>query len=285
MKALHIYIIALSLLIFNTSCEKVILIELNEADQKIVVDAIVSNDSIQNYVILSKSGGFYQSNDFEAVIGANVTITDDNGASFVMSETADGYYTNPTLIGQLKTTYNLEVIADNQTITGSTYLPDTTRLDSLSYFWNSGGFGDPAWFVLMHWSDEGAEENYYRFKPTIKGVELIASSATSSYYRFKPTINGYKENGISLLDDMLINGITTQYPLFDVEVDTFDILTVEFIEIDKGTYNYLKVLGEIDSGDNGTSAAPGNPDSNLSGEALGFFGGYAITRASVIIEP
>ena len=264
MKALHIYIIALLLLIFNTSCEKVILIELNEADQKIVVDAIVSNDSIQNYVILSKSGGFYQSNDFEAVIGANVTITDDNGASFIMSETADGYYTNPTLIGQLKTTYNLEVIADNQTITGSTYLPDTTRLDSLSYFWNSGGFGDPAWFVLMHWSDEGAEENYYRFKPTI---------------------NGYKENGISLLDDLLINGITTQYPLFDVEVDTFDILTVEFIEIDKGTYNYLKVLGEIDSGDNGTSAAPGNPDSNLSGEALGFFGGYAITRASVIIEP
>ena len=64
MKVLHIYIIALALLVFNTSCEKVILIELNEADQKIVVDAIVSNDSVQNYVILSKSGGFYQNNDF-----------------------------------------------------------------------------------------------------------------------------------------------------------------------------------------------------------------------------
>ena len=264
MKALYIYIIALWLLMFNTSCEKVILIDLNEADQKIVVDAIVSNDSIQNYVILSKSGGFYQSNDFEAVTGANVTITDDNGASFVMSETADGYYTNPTLIGQLKTTYNLEVIAENQTITGSTYLPDTTHLDSLSYFLNSSGFGDPAWFVLMHWSDEGAEENFYRFKPII---------------------NGYKEKQIILLDDLLINGIETQYPLFDVEVKDYDVLEVEFIEIDKGTYKYLKALSEIASGVNGTSAAPGNPLSNLTGNSLGFFGGYAISKGSIVIEP
>jgi hypothetical protein len=264
MKALHIHAIALALLILNTSCEKVILIDLNEADQKIVVDAIVSNDSIQNYVILSKSGGFYQSNDFEAITGANVTITDDNGAPFVMSETASGYYTNPNLIGQLKTTYNLEVITENQTITGSTYIPDTTHLDSLSYFLNSSGFGDPEWFVLMHWSDEGAEENFYRFKTTI---------------------NGDKENRITLLDDLLINGIETQYPLFDVEVKDYDILEVEFIEIDKGTYNYLKVLGEIASGENASSAAPGNPASNLAGNALGFFGGYAITKGAIVIEP
>ena len=116
----------------------------------------------------------------------------------------------------------------------------------------------------MHWSDEGAEENFYRFKTTI---------------------NGYKENRITLLDDLLINGIETQYPLFDVEVKDYDILEVEFIEIDKGTYNYLKILEEIDSGANASSAAPGNPVSNLAGNALGFFGGYAITNGSIVIEP
>ncbi len=46
MKVLSTYIIAFALVVFNTSCEKVILIDLNEADQKIVVDAIVSNDSV-----------------------------------------------------------------------------------------------------------------------------------------------------------------------------------------------------------------------------------------------
>lgn len=264
MKALHIYIIALILLVFNTSCEKVILLELNEAGQKIVVDAIVSNDSVQNYVILSKSGGFYQSNDFEAISGAMVTITDDVGIVYILNESDPGYYSNPSLVGQLKTTYNLEVVANTQTITASTYLPDTTHLDSLSYFLNSGGFGDPEWFVLMHWSDKESEENFYRFKATI---------------------NGDKDNQVSLLDDLLINGVETQYPLFDVTVKDFDSLSIEFIEIDKETYNYLKVLGEIASGENATSAAPGNPDSNLSGGALGFFGGYAITSASVIIEP
>jgi hypothetical protein len=264
MKALYTYILASWLLIFNTACEKVILIELNEADQKIVVDAIVSNDSVQNYVVLSKSGGFYQSNNFEAVTGANVTITDANGASFIMSETANGYYTNPDLIGLLNTTYNLEIITDNQTITGNTHIPDTTHLDSLSYFLNSSSFGEPEWFVLMHWSDEGAEENFYRFKTTI---------------------NGYKEDRIALLDDLLINGIETQYPLFDLEVKDYDTLEVEFIEIDKGTYNYLKVLGEIASGENASSAAPGNPASNLVGNALGFFGGYAITKEFIVIEP
>jgi hypothetical protein len=264
MKALHIYIVAFALFIFNTSCEKVILIELNEADQKIVVDAIVSNDSIQNYVILSKSGGFYQSNDFEAISGAMVTITDDGGMVYTLNESDPGYYSDSDLIGQLKTTYSLEVITDNETITGNTYIPDTTHLDSLSYFWNSGGFGDPAWFVLMHWSDEEVEDNFYRFKAII---------------------NGCKEKRISLLDDLLINGIETQYPLFDIEVKDFDTLEVEFIEIDKGTYDYLKVLGEIASGENASSAAPGNPTSNLVGNALGFFGGYAITKGSIVIEP
>ena len=77
----------------------------------------------------------------------------------------------------------------------------------------------------------------------------------------------------------------TQYPLFDVTVEDFDTLMIEFIEIDKGTYEYLKVLGEIASGANATSAAPGNPESNLVGNALGFFGAYAITNASIVIEP
>jgi len=264
MKILIITIAAVGLLLLQTSCEKVILIELNEADQKVVVDAIVSNDSAQNYVILSKSGGFYQSNDFEAITGAAVTVTEAGGTVYTLTESDPGYYSNPNLIGQLKTTYNLEVITDNQTITGSTYLPDTTHLDSLSYFWNEGGFGKPSWVVLMNWADEVDEENYYRFKPII---------------------NGYKENGISLLDDILINGVETQYPLFDADVKDYDTLTVEFIEIDRGTYDYLRILGEIASGANETSAAPGNPDSNLSDGALGFFGAYAISYGTVVIEP
>ena len=85
MKALQIFLFAIILLTLNTSCEKVILIELNEADQKMVVDAIVSNDSVQNYVILSNSGGFYQDNDFEAISGALVTITDDAGVIYSLS--------------------------------------------------------------------------------------------------------------------------------------------------------------------------------------------------------
>jgi len=143
-------------------------------------------------------------------------------------------------------------------------VPDTTHLDSLSYFWSNGGFGKPGWFVLMNWKDEASEENYYRFKPII---------------------NGYKENGINILDDILINGVETQYPLFDAEVDDYDTLTVEFIGIDKGSYDYLRILGDIASGANETSAAPGNPESNLSGDALGFFGGYAISYSTIVIEP
>ncbi len=264
MRAIHTCLFAIILLTLNTSCEKVILIDLNEADQKMVVDAIVSNDSVQNYVILSKSGGFYQDNDFEAISGASVTITDDAGVVYSLSESTPGYYSNSNLIGKLKTNYDLEVVANNQTITARAYLPDTTHLDSLSYFLNSGGFGDPEWFVLMHWSDKQSEENFYRFKPTI---------------------NGEKGKQISILDDILINGVETQYPLFDVTVEDFDTLMIEFIEIDKGTYEYFKVLGEIASGENAASAAPGNPVSNLVGDAIGFFGAYAITNGSIVIDP
>jgi len=264
MKKIFIYTLGLAAILSSTSCEKVITVELNEADQKIVVDAIVSNDSAQNYVKLSKSGGFYQTNDFEAITGATVTIEEVGGATYTLTETTPGYYTDPTLIGQLQTYYNLTVTTTDQTVTGTTYVPDTTQLDSLSYFWNTGGFGDPGWFVLMNWTDDGNEENYYRFKTIV---------------------NGEHNDGINGLDDDLINGITTQYPLFDVELEDYDTLEVEFIEIDRTTYDYLRILSEIASGANASSAAPGNPENNLSGDALGFFGGYAISRNSVIIEP
>lgn len=264
MKTLLLSTVALAITIILSSCEKVILIELNESDQKIVVDAIVSNDSVQNHVTLSKSGGFYQNTDFEAITGASVTITDDKGILYTLTEESPGYYINPALIGQLKTTYSLEVVSGDQIITGSTYIPDTTHLNSLSYFLAEGGFYEEGWVVLMNWEDEVSEENYYRFKAIV---------------------NGSKSKEIALMDDLLINGIETQYPLYGADVNDYDTVTVEFIEIDRSSYDYLKVLGDIASGADAGSAAPGNPDSNLSGGALGFFGGYAISYSTIVIEP
>ncbi len=120
---------------------------------------------------------------------------------------------------------------------------------------------NPACFVLMNWTDEANEENYYRFK-TVQ--------------------NGEYNDGIDLLDDLLINGVSTQYPLFSLRVEDNDTIGLELIEIDRASYDYFRVLGGIASGADAQSAAP---ERNLSGDALGFFTGYAISRQSVIIVP
>lgn len=259
MRNILLTLTALSTLV---SCTKVIELDLNDAGDKIVVDGVVSNDTANNFIKLQSSAGFYDDNTFDPITGATVTITDQNGMSYPMTESTPGIYTNPAFVGQAYTTYDLSIDANGELITATTYLPGNTPIDSIVTLEAPGGFFGEGYTAFLYWTDEVSERNYYR----IRTYE-----------------NTLKENIIYISEDNLYNGIGTGQPLFTNSYEFGDSATIELMEIDAGTYEYWFSLSQISDPQN-QPAAPGNPETNLQGNALGYFGAYNITRESKIVQ-
>lgn len=261
MRILNIIII-LVFISMLTSCEKVIQLDLNQTEELYVVDAMVSNVSQFNYVKLSKSARFYDGNNFAPVEGASVLITDENGVVITMQETAPGFYENPLLVGQNYTSYSLKVEVDGNVFEGSTYLPGNSPLDSVVTLQNQGGFFGTDFTAFAYWTDKANEKNHYRLRT----------------YR-----NDSLQNSIYLTEDNLFNGIATGSPLFSTSYELGDSAIVELMEIDEFTYKYWLSLDQISSAQS-QPAAPGNPISNMSNGALGYFGGYNMSMDTVVVQ-
>lgn len=256
---LFLSIVALS------SCTKVIELDLNDVDKKIVVDGMVSNIPEYNYIKLTISDDFYQTADFENVTGAIVSITDQSGTVYSLTESAPGYYTNSLWVGQSYTSYQLSIEANGEVITGSTYLPGSAEIDSIVTQESPPLFGageEDAFTAFLYWTDDASEK---------------------SYYRIRTFENGLKENIIYVSNDGLYNGLGTGQPLFTNSYSLNDTAMVELMEIDAATYEYWFSLSQISSAQN-QPAAPGNPQTNLIGNALGYFGGYNVDIDTVVVQ-
>lgn len=245
------------------SCEKVIELELRDEDKKVVVEGYISNDSTRNFVKLSMSGNFYQKTGFESIAGAIVTLNDESGTSYTVTELSGGIYSYNDLMPTAGKKYNLTIQADKKIITSENYFPSFTPIDSLSYeFQKATGFSDEGFSVSCHFKDKGDEVNYYRFK-LYKNDSLF--------------------DDLFYMNDQFNDGIAGRYAFWQKAFQLTDTIKVDMISIDKATFNYLNGVNEIGGG-NGESAAPGNPATNLKGDALGIFSTYNVDTKFIIIK-
>ena len=257
-----ILLTAFAIVIF-TSCEKVIEIDLNEADRKLVVEAFVSNDSTFNYTKITKTGSFYQTDAFETVKGAKVTLSDEFGNSYSTTEKESGYYYYNNFTANSNTKYTLFIEAENEKISAETYLPELTKIDSLGFeFREATGFYEAGYSVSAYFTDNGNVKNYYRFK-VYKSDSLF--------------------DNLFYLDDQFYNGISGRANVWQLSFQKNDTVNIDMISIDQYTYNYLAGLEQIIDG-GGQSAAPGNPQSNIKGNAIGIFSGYNLDKQTIIIK-
>jgi hypothetical protein len=250
------------------SCEKVIDIPLENADQKMVIEAPLSNLTDRSYILISKTGNVYEESNFEKVSGANVTVTDKNNVVHVFLEegVGTGKYVDTTFVVGENNIYKLKIEVEGQTFTSDCI---TQTLTPLNYVvpvkfetpQSTPQNPDSTNLVFFSFNDNGNEANYYRFK----------------VYK-----NGKYTNILYLGDDKLINGQTFQQPFFSDNFNSGDTVEVEMQNIDKANYIYFYSLSNAQSS-GPFSATPANPVSNIDGGALGFFGCYLIDTTSLII--
>jgi len=278
MKRIYILISILASLLF-LSCEKVIELDLKDARPQIVVEANVNTGEGNNYVVLTRSGSFYDSNDFERISGAVVNIFDNNGNSYVLEEVEKGIYTDSVLSGNSLVNYSLKIDVENQTLSSSSTMPELVSIDSLSAEIMEGGMGggpggghgggtgdeeEPMYRVFCYFQDPVGVDNFYKLRAT-------------------QVFDGYEYTESFIVNDDLFDGRTTKLGFREFTLMKGDTLKVELFSIDRANYEYYRLLEVNDMSSMSTSV--GNPTSNVEGkDVIGVFGANAIDAEYIIIE-
>ncbi len=287
-------LVALLIIILFSSCEKAVTFNLNETQPKLVVEATIENDQ-PPVVILSKSTGFFSKIDASTLANSFVRNADvfvSNGTlTHKLKEYAvnlgNGYTfyyysvdpSDPATLfnGQLNHAYTLRIVADGKEYTASTTIPSITkRIDSL--FWKKPPSAeDSAKAELMvKATDPPGYGDYVRY---------FTKRNNEPFY---PGIN-------SVFDDQVIDGTT-----YSLEVERGwnrntptddrsaffergDTVTFKLCNIDKATYDFWRTMEFSYASVGNPFSSPAKVMTNISGNALGYFGGYAAQFKTIII--
>jgi hypothetical protein len=256
------------------SCQKVVSIDLNAANPKLVIDANISDQAGPYNVILSKSGDYFEPTlTFPPVSNAKVIVSDDLGRIDTLKESVTaGIYKSSSIVGQPGRTYFLNVTAEGNNYSAVSIMPAKISIDSIYYIKRPNNrSGEPGYDIYVTFKDPPELGNYYRIN-VHAGYLVPSDSVDGRRYR--------------LYSDKLTNGNEMEERIRTGRlVVTGDTITVDLLSIDKATYDYFNTLRDILTSDGAaTSLAPANPNTNLSNGALGYFAAYTMDRKTIILQ-
>lgn len=278
------FFIFLSLLI--SSCEKVIQVDLNEADPRIVVEGNITTGAGPDTIRLTQTANYFGLNEFPIVTGAKVKIADDAGNNELLSEPSPGIYLLRSLRGVSGRTYFLDVVSGDKNSTAKVTMQKTVAIDSLVAKYNDGtsGFLRKGYYVSVYFQDP-SEKNYYKIKVKKNAGPATTVGNQGGTNESGPTGGGQGSgNSDFTFDDYLFSGSNAIFPLRKT-YQRYDTLTVQLFSFDKSAYEFFTTLDEISSGRGSVfGSVPQNPTTNLSGNAVGYFGAFAVDDKKVIVK-
>lgn len=271
---LIIFLLPITSLLFYSCSEDVVSIDINSSAPKIVIEGKIVTGNGPQTVKITKTTDFFKPSDFPPVLGADVTITDTKGNAVTLDETGGGLYTTSKIQGIVGETYKLTVRTGEKVYSSLSTLKSPVVIDSLSMEEDSQGGGDKIYFLHCYFSD---------------------TKNLTEYYRLKIYINGEQYKDYGLYQDRLTDGkkIDYEYYINDEQYkDEFhdgDIITLEMEAIDRPVYDYFNTLSNAlismsDESSTPFSSTPGNPESNISNGALGYFSAYSSTAYTLIYK-
>jgi hypothetical protein len=257
-----------------SACQKVIVLDLNTAEPILVIEGnVTTKEGFPQTVFLSTSGSFYTGEGIVAVSDATVILKDGEGVAETLEMYAPGLYFTYDFSPKEDVEYSVEVLYKGEVYQGSEVFPTKKVIDSLSYVVNHGLFGgngvnedgDTTYNIICRFQDPEETLDYYRF------VVYLNDSLVQAGF-----------NTYMVADDELFNG-----QLFDLEIMGTGAIKGDTVTIDlqsTGANTYLYYYGLNDALSSGAGATPYNPISNLSNDALGYFGAYTSDSQNIFIE-
>lgn len=276
-------------------CERDIDIELKEEEPKLVVEATIENGQPPLVVLISSlnyfdkispqllTGSFVHGAD---VFVSNGTLTHklkEYSVPLVLGYSLSYYSIDSSnlstaFVGELNKTYSLRIISTGKEYTATTTIPNITkRIDSIWYKPGPPQLDTNKVIVMVKATDPPGFGDYIRYY-TKRNRE-----------QFFPGFN-------SVFDDLFIDGTTYELQVQagidrnrTISDDDFffnkgDTVTFKLSNIDKATFEFWRTMEFSYQSVGNPFSTPIKVTSNISGNALGYFGGYASQFRTLIIR-
>ena len=244
------------LLMAFTACEKVLDIDLKDAEPRQIIEANLSDQVGPNKVIISRSVNFNAPNTFPMVSGAQVTISDNAGNSEDLVETEPGVYETITFKGEPGRTYVLKITLDGVEYSAISTMPQPVAIQRMKV--------EP-----------------FQFDPTfrIASIEYQDPAGIKNFYRIVYSVNDTLSTQISIASDEFNDGKLVD-EFLDRDVDTGDSIHVKLLTIDENVFRFRREQNQLG---NSQAASPANPRSTFTNGALGYFSAHAESSASIVV--
>ena len=283
--------------------ESTVEIEIPEHIPILAVSGVLTEgyDSIRFLVTTSRS--INDLSNPKPLEGANIQLFKDGNLLPAFSNNGEFFETvlNPSDL-EPGSTYKLEVEhPDFESVSSTQIMPEKTKIDS--FIFEKDGtldeFGDISDELIIEFTDDPNEENYYMFQFIEEGVRIDSWSQDTFYFndaRYIETrdpnivygFNGYSGFGsgrVPMLSDASFNGkkfkaIFSSYSNDFWQGRTTEKLTAYLISISKERYFYLSSLGSYYDSDGNPFAEPVNVAGNIE-NGLGAFGTQSIDSKEI----
>lgn len=253
----------LVVLIVISSCEKVIDLALPVAEKQYVIEAVLSDAGCR--VNLSRTLDLSDSNHYDIVSGANITIAEDGRTPVRLTQVNGGYY-RAGISGRSGRNYTLRVEVNDNVFTATSQVPQKVAVDS---------------FYIT-------ERLYFGRTRKVGTLEFTDPPGLGNVYRFIQYVNTKKDNNIYITNDHLIDGRKAVYEILIFEdekepLKTGDRLSVELLTITPFMYHYWY---SMDQGALGQTqvASPTNPLNPFQKGAVGYFSTHTLSSRSTVLR-
>ncbi|MFC2084077.1 DUF4249 domain-containing protein [Bacteroidota bacterium] len=246
-------------LILICSCDETILdIDLSEFERNIVIEAVISDRTGPYTVKISRIENFFEEEVTLLVTGAEINVYDDEGNTETLTEVNAGMYRGSKIRGVPGRRYKLEVQYKGEEYIAYSTMPEPMTLKSIV--------------------TEKVESNNYKLLFFISDILDV-----DEYCKLKIFRNGQFQRDI-LYYDKLSEG--DEVVIDETGFTRFDQVEIELVTFTKEIFEYFSSLKELEDSDDSEllELTGGNPKSNISNNALGYFSAQTYRKYTKIIQ-
>lgn len=281
---------------FFAACTEDIVIDVEEGNHRIGVEASFTNEMKRHETILSYTADFYNQNEIQMVSGATVYVTDGVDTMYYYEDDEQpGHYFTDSVAGRKNTVYRLCVEAvdqdgETQSLFAESLIPDNVEsIDSLAIkHYNGSNDSIPSVFLIdtVEWVYpyfQSLPDPGIIYMPKVwKNDTLVSDSLSLTLMIPQGGFAGYYVNGPEMLESN--KEIPIGYFLRS-KLNDGDEIRADLYSITPDYYYYFYSI-LMSTGSNPMLGAPANVSSNIQpeGEGVGWFFTASVVTGSTVFR-
>lgn len=263
------------------SCQKEITIDYHEVAPLVMIEGRVSNEGTN--VLVTRTRSMNDSVQGECIVGANVTVTTDDGVSHTIAYNPSKRCYSSALFGIPGQSYRLSVTLDGHCYEATSTMPLPAKIKMAGFLWET--ILEERFLVYEVWAEDPQPgvRNQFRYRvdrssahPRLKGKKSQRRAYRSGTFEDRGHPNGLIFNDVLCMSEKMSKETKEDDEDWEHLLQEGDTIRYSLMTLDLPVYEYFRSL----SAGQGNGA---NPKSNISGGCLGYFSACSITHAETVI--